>query len=251
MNYWRYWQAQIRTQQMMPDIEKAWKAGKQTSMALAVFKAAGLLPQETAEVDHPLRAGRMKKIQREIPKAVPADFNTICLGDSIFDIPRSRFLSIKEVANLSQSGAHHYHLGHQIADAYPLLPNRAVQNIVMGTGIGNPLIVGQDYDYSFQKLRKQWDGVRALYPGRRMIIVGLPPTYSVWANLHRPKFELDAFGWVRQDENAVFVSFRRFGGVLPKIAMSSDTTHLTRAGEVKLDGLIEKAKTLPRGSTVG
>jgi len=251
MNYLKYWQAQLKTYAMRPDIEKAWAVGKKTAAVLALMKAAGLAPAQTDEIQHPLQAERLQKVIREIPAASPAMFNTICLGDSIFDIPRSRYTSIKEVANFAQSGAHHYHLGNQLEGVYPLLPSGAVQNIVMGTAIGNPLMVGQDYDISFQKTQREWDRARKLFPGRRIIVVTLPPTFSVWANLHRPKFEIDAFNWVSKDENAVLVSFRNFGKVLPEIAMSSDTVHLTRAGELKLDGLIEKAKALPKGSTVG
>lgn len=245
----QYWLANFKTWLAQKDIEKSWKTGKFSAQVLNILKATGNMKEAPPDYSepHPLYEERLKKMKAEWPGTAPHTFLTLAAGDSILDMGRDSYTAFQNKANLGMSGAWHYHTLQMVLDALKILDSiyqggrEIVKAVFLGTNAGNPLMAGQSYKVTLERCQELWNRTRAALPNAKLIIFTLPPTYSIWANAHRAKFELDAWDWVQRDKNSVLVSFKNFGGFVPSIVLGSDTVHLNDKGKFKLNELFLKA----------
>ena len=253
-----YWIASFKTWLAQKDIEKSWKSGKFSANILNILKATGNMREAPPDYSepHPLFAERLKQMKADWPGTAPHTFLVLAAGDSILNMGRESFTAFQNKANLGQSGAWHYQTWQIEQEALKILDSiyqggrEIVKAIFLGTNAGNPLIAGQSYDVTLERCQELWNRTRAALPNAKIIIFTIPPTYSIWANAHRARFELDAWDWVSRDKNAVLVTFKNFGGFVPSIVLGSDTVHLNERGKYRLNELFLRALAARPGTYI-
>jgi len=248
--YLKYWEAQLKTRMSRNKIEGSWKSGINGAEILNLAKALGMTKDVGDIMDlHPYHKDRVQQM-RDNWKVPVLSLRRIAVGDSLYDMARAELPAIPNFSNLAMSGLWHYQAEQMLLEVIKYLDSNVINRnlvkvIYIGSLAGNPLMAGQSYETTWRRCVSVYNFARANFPGARIVISTLPPTYSIWANLHRWRFESDVWNWVVNDSNAVLVSFKRFGGLLPNMIESSDTTHLTASGNFRFNDLLEDAATCP------
>lgn len=184
--------------------------------------------------------------------------DTIAFGDSLLDGPREKFCAIRSCLNFAISGSWANHMATMAADILPMLDatgkSAEIDFLIVGSLGGNPLLQRQPVLTTITHSLQALTEIRYRYPRQRLIVYGIPPTVSIYVNLNAIKFEAAIYEWIIRDGNAVYLPlFRKFAGafgLFPKVLLSADGVHMTPAGIVLFDELLERGKTAPAGTLV-
>ena len=215
---------------------------------LGVEKSGGYLDDSP----HPLHQERLANYVAAI-EAAPAPV-VIAFGDSLKDIPRGEFQNLKPENNFSISGSRSHHMLMMAQDLQPELKRRAkydnIRYVHVGTLEGNGFLIGAPVEHAIERATTCLNGLRALFPEKRIIVDLIPPTYSPYANLARPPFEAAVLTWIANDGNAASIGFHDMGLSTPNLTLSSDGVHFTPEGVRRFDEAMEKARRRSPGTIV-
>lgn len=221
---------------------KAYEKAMDDSLATSLFMQI----REPVQIEwnripkHPLFDQCIIDFKKQIKSTMPLD--TINFGDSLTAMSNEWMDQLD--GKFAISGSWHRHMDDVAGTLYPLLQDKQVKYVAVGTLGGNPLLVYQDYDRTVEYSLKTLDRMRELFPLAKIIVYGLPPVFNIHATSHTICFDLELIKWVSKDGNATFIELKnKFGGLFPKVKWSRDGVHLTPRGAVKLNALFKKAKT--------
>jgi lysophospholipase L1-like esterase len=200
--------------------------------AAAAWEAAETAPHP--EMDAALN--RMQSILFERESRKP-----IMVGDSLCDIPREEFWSIKSNRNLSLSGQTTGGYCRLIRRVYEFVPPEFHPSAIVTPCFGNNGWFAPPPDRLEDEIILALSMTRRLFPDARIIIPEFPPSYSPALQVLRPIMAAIVREWMQRDENAVVISFEKFGGWNPSVCLSSDGVHFTPEGVRRFDAAIVKA----------
>jgi hypothetical protein len=177
----------------------------------------------------------------------------LCFGDSIAAFTRDYLSQIPPELNCAQPGSGFPNFLATARAVQPALRDASVHMVLVGSG-GNAGLGGQALERILEDAELCIRGMRKLFPDARLIVYGWPPIYDLYATAIAPAVEERLKSLVIEDGNAVFLPLQKhfagFLGLFPRINYSSDGVHLNRAGIIRFNELIVRAKMAPAGSVV-
>lgn len=234
------------------------KAHRTSRVSSAILAVVASRPDNELWKDtspHPEQAIRQLEASRSIRQnGISINFRAIALGDSLKDIPRNEFRTVLSPVNFAMSGSRTHHmLSMARAVKQALVETSQLQKVkfvYIGTLEGNGYIVGEPVEEGISRALSGLRELRELFPGVRIIVDSLPPTYSVFANIARIPYEVALSNWVQADRDAVLISFMRFGEWTPSIWLSDDGVHHTDLGTLRFDNAMKTAQDAKPGSII-
>lgn len=197
------------------------------------------------------RYAKAEGASKSNPKAVVAG-----VGNSLMDFLRGSSIQIDDRINFGLAGACSPHMLYVMRALAPALAEAGliVRAIVIGCLKGNALLGHQDYDAAEADCKEALDGARALWPGARMIVYGMPPVWDVYAMIYQQTSREKFQAWVKADTDAVYLDIlKRFAGpwgLFPTLEDSLEGVHMTPAAKVEFDNMVGDALVAEAGSTL-
>jgi len=177
------------------------------------------------------------RIAKQAIKANDEKIDTLYFGDSVGAFLRHRLKSVPVVGNFYVSGDVGKGFSETMEIAFRQINGWNIKYIVLGT-FGNNALQYQNVKAIIHELEDAYAIARLNCPDAKIIFIGYPPVYDVYANMCAPLVE-DRMRTL--DENSVLIDLNDFG-VLPSLDFSSDGVHLSEYGAYKFDRKIERAK---------
>jgi len=227
---------------------------KSKSLAPAVHLLGTSTDPKDITLPHPHHAQRMLEFGEAIGIVKTKLFRPglrINFGDSMSDFQRKELTFFDLI--LSIAGSWSGHIKRVIEETAVLLKDKKVDFIGIGTLGGNPTLAYQSPDWVRKEAKACLDFLRKKYPKAKIAVYGLPPTYNINAIQNYLSFDLFLYEWVKNDSNAVFISFKKLAdktGILPSTRWSSEGVHLTPESAVAFNDAFDKAAGMPPKSIV-
>ena len=200
-------------------------------------------------VKHPSHDARLEEYKKIIRETRTQHYDTISFGDSLMDgWTKDIFTAVPRCRNFNVGGSWANHMRDMYRAIFPVLLENRVRfdKVIIGTLGGNPFLMKQPLNLTIEKSLEVLNDLRKILPVQRIIVYGIPPTLSLYANENAPAFESAIYSWVVQDVNSVFLPLqRKFAkwGIFPKAVMSTDGVHFSEVGVKEFDALLVAAKT--------
>lgn len=220
------------------NIDKTYKESIALTLAAQTNRPAQLSFEQIPM--HPAFSERMLEFTQFIE--THGALKTINFGDSILDFTREWIDEIDGI--FSVAGSWHKHML-QFAGALSIdLINHDVGTVFVGTLAGNPLIGFQDLNATIAFSILTLDGIRSIFPNRKIIIYGLPPTKEVQVIPCSDTFCNAMYDYAMGHQDVQFIDMRyRMGGQIATSRYSADGVHLNPRGARILNQLFKEAKS--------
>lgn len=240
--------ANIQTSRNKKEYEKAHERAIASSFIFHALFSSNPPPDIT--VTHPAMGVRVKMFKEELAKLSKVKPITVNFGDSLTDLSRKYIDSIDGIFSIS--GSWHYHMSQTAEAMQPEINEHNVENVVVGCLGGNPFLLYQDLSVTTVKSLKALDDIKAIFPNRKFIVYGLPPTYNLHLTETTYSFDASLINWCKNN-GGVFISLKGFGGffgLFPKTKWSNDGVHFTPKGARRFSKAVETAKSATPGTVV-
>lgn len=172
------------------------------------------------------------KIRNRANLAKSKGIKNFYFGDSIGDFLRDKLESIDETGNFCHAGDTGRGFQDVINEVFKIVDGENVENVVIGT-FGNNALGYQAVGFLIKELQETYAMLRIYCPNAKIIFLGFPPVYDIYANMIAPIVENRM---KELDEHACLIDMADFGkGIWPKLKYSSDGVHMSEYGGYMLD----------------
>jgi len=182
----------------------------------------------------------------EIARKAKGKIDTIYVGDSLGDFTRDKLSAVEPEGNYCRSGDTWRGFKDVLDTVGMILGGKRskIKTVFLGTG-GNNALQYQDVRSQNSEMTAAFNAVRKYFPCAKIVFIGFPPIYDVYANLCAPVVEQRMQTLADADGNASVIYLHDFAGkwgILPTLEMSADGTHFSEYGAYEFDLKLLDAK---------
>lgn len=179
------------------------------------------------------------KISAQADRAKEKKLDTLYFGDSIGAFLKDNLESVDPDGNFCRPGDTGDGFRKVIEQVCKVEDFSNMRNVIIGT-FGNNALHYQHINFIKKEILEVYKLARLNFPDAKIIWIGFPPVYDIYANMVAPVVEAYMKGL---DENSCIIDLAGFGnGLFPSLQYSSDGIHLSEYGGYRFDQLVEKAK---------
>lgn len=181
---------------------------------------------------------------------------TIAIGDSLTDFFRKYSAHIDPRLNFGIAGTCSSHFKLILQYVLPLLEknNLIIENLLIGSFIGNALLGHQKYENAIADAKDVIYFARQNLPTTKFLLYGLPPVFDIYAMSFQQLARDFFIAIMNEDKNAVYLdifdSFSGAFGIMPKAEYSLEGVHMTPLGKYVYDEMIGLGLLAVPGSVI-